>query len=120
MEYPGYSIYKADKSSVTILEDSLIVFDFLTESLKIDPDNIIVFGLSIGSAPATYLSSLRKPVSLILMSPFTSLQAAAENIVGKVIKFLVSERYNIFEFIGSQISNILKVFHVQLCSFMGN
>ena len=93
VEYPGYSIYKENKSSDTILEDSLCVFDFLTEILKIDKDHIIVYGRSIGSAPATYLCSQRKPGSLILMSPFTSLRAVAENLVGNLIKFLVSERY---------------------------
>jgi acetyl esterase/lipase len=75
-----------------ILEDSLSVYDFLTENLKIDPDNIFVFGRSIGSGPATYLCSQRKPATLILMSPFTSLRAVAQNIVGNIVKFLVSER----------------------------
>ena len=92
VEYPGYSVYKSDKSAETILEDSLCVFDYLTQTLKINPGNIIVFGRSIGTGPATYLSSLRKPASLILMSPFTSLRAVAENLVGNLIKFLLYER----------------------------
>jgi acetyl esterase/lipase len=93
VEYPGYSIYKADKNAETVLEDSVAVFDFLTETLKVDSENIIVFGRSIGSAPATYLCSERKPGALILMSPFTSVRAVAENLVGTVMKFLVSERF---------------------------
>lgn len=92
VEYPGYSIYKADKSADVVLEDSLTVFDYLTENLKIDAENIIVFGRSIGSAPATYLCSQRKPAALILMSPFTSLRAVAGNLVGNLMKFLISER----------------------------
>jgi len=99
VEYPGYSIYKAEKSAETILEDALIVFDYLTESLNINPENIIVFGRSIGSGPATYLCSQRKPSALVLMSPFTSLRAVAENLVGKVMKFLVSERFTNIEYI---------------------
>ena len=92
VEYPGYSIYKADKNAEIVLEDSVTVFDFLTETLKIESENIIVFGRSIGSAPATYLCSQRKPGALILMSPFTSVRAVAENLVGTLMKFLVSER----------------------------
>ena len=92
VEYPGYSIYKEEKNADTVLEDSLEVFDFMTQTLKIEPENIIIFGRSIGSAPATYLSSQRKPGALILMSPFTSVRAVAENLVGNVIKFLISER----------------------------
>lgn len=70
----------------------MIVYDFLTLNLRIDSSNIFIFGRSIGSGPATYLSSQRKPGALVLMSPFTSLRAVAENIVGNLIKFLVSER----------------------------
>ena len=102
VEYPGYSIYKAEKNAETVLEDSVTVFDFLTENLRVDPENIIVFGRSIGSAPATYLCSERKPGALILMSPFTSVRAVAENLVGTLIKYLVSERYRICFRLGSQ------------------
>jgi acetyl esterase/lipase len=93
VEYPGYSIYKGEKSADAVLEDSVAVFDFLTENLKVEAENIIVFGRSIGSAPATYLCSERKPGALVLMSPFTSIRAVAENLVGTLIKYLVSERY---------------------------
>jgi fermentation-respiration switch protein FrsA (DUF1100 family) len=65
----------------------------LTENLGVDPENIIIFGRSIGSAPATYLSSQRKPGALVLMSAFTSVRAVAENLVGTLLKFLISERY---------------------------
>jgi acetyl esterase/lipase len=92
VEYPGYSIYKSDKSADKILEDSLAVFDYFSLGLNINPENIIIFGRSIGTGPATYLSSQRKPAALILMSPFTSLRAVAENLIGNLMKFLVSER----------------------------
>ena len=103
VEYPGYSIYKAEKNADTILTDSITVFDFLTENLGVDPENIIVFVRSIGSAPATYLSSERKPGALILMSPFTSVRAVAENLVGTLLKFLISERYLKILYTGSLI-----------------
>lgn len=92
VEYPGYSIYKEDKDSDKVLTDSLTVFDFLTETLKVEAENIYVFGRSIGTAPALYMSSKRKPASLVLMSPFTSVRAVAENLVGNVFKFMISER----------------------------
>jgi abhydrolase domain-containing protein 17 len=92
VEYPGYSIYKDDKDSDKVLLDCLIIYDFLTETLKIEEENIYVFGRSIGTSPALYLASKRKPAGLILMSPFTSVRAVAQNIVGNFFKFLVSER----------------------------
>jgi hypothetical protein len=92
IEYPGYSIYKEDKNCDKVLLDCLTVFDFLTNVLKVEEENIYVFGRSIGTSPALYLSSKRKPASLILMSPFTSVRAVAQDLVGGLLKFLISER----------------------------
>lgn len=36
--------------------------------------DILVFGRSIGSGPATYIASKFQPACLVLMSPFTSLK----------------------------------------------
>jgi len=99
VEYPGYSIYKGEKDAEVVLEDSVVVFDFLVNYLKVEPENIIVFGRSIGSAPATYLCSERKPGALVLMSPFTSIRAVAENLVGNLMKYLISERFTNIEYI---------------------
>jgi len=93
VEYPGYSIYQEEKDSSKLLEDCVTVFDFLTETLKVAEDNIFVIGRSIGTAPALYLSSCRKPASLVLMSPFTSIRAVVQNMVGNLLKYLISERY---------------------------
>ena len=92
VEYPGYSIYKEDKGSDKILQDSIYVFDYITAKLNIDPNYLYVFGRSLGSAPSCYLSSKRSFAGLVLMSPFTSIQAVAENLVGGLIKFLIAER----------------------------
>jgi hypothetical protein len=93
VEYPGYSIYKEDKSSDRVLDDAVFVYDYLVDTLKIDADYVYVLGRSIGTGPSVYLCSKRKPSALILMSPFTSVRAVAENLVGNLLKFMVSERY---------------------------
>jgi hypothetical protein len=92
VEYPGYSLYKESKSSEKVLHDSLTVYDYLIDYLKIDEENIFVFGRSIGSGPSLYLSSKRNPGSLILMSPFTSVRAVVGNLVGNFLKYFISER----------------------------
>lgn len=38
-------------------EDALIVYDFLVNKMNFRYDDIIIFGRSIGSGPATYLAS---------------------------------------------------------------
>lgn len=60
MEYIGYGIYPGDTTADRILEDSIIVYDFLTKEMKIPEKNIILFGRSIGTGPATWLAAQRK------------------------------------------------------------
>ena len=93
VEYPGYGIYKGKPSAAKILEDADYVFSFLTKMLGVRPSDIIVFGRSIGSGPATYLASKHKVFSLLLMSPYTSIRSVAKHILGKVGQFLVAERF---------------------------
>jgi esterase/lipase len=76
-----------------MLEDSLIVFDFLTETLKFLPENIFIFGRSIGTGPATYLASQRKNCKmLILFSPFTNLKAIVKDYVS-ILSVFVRDRF---------------------------
>ena len=48
--------------------------------------DIIVFGRSLGSGPATHLASTRTPSFLILMSPFTSIRNIAKNVLNFLFK----------------------------------
>ena len=87
-EYPGYSIYKSPKSSTKCLEDSLIVYDFCLNNMKnLLEKNICIFGRSLGTGPAVYISSKRHPGGCFLLSPYTTF---AE--VGR--KFHEEEFYN--------------------------
>ena len=111
MEYPGYSIYYASKSAEAIEEDSLTLFDFLTNDCKVHNKDIIVCGRSIGTGPATYLASKRKPGALILISPIKSLRDTVKNIVGPM-QYLVRDRFNNYERI-SDVTCPLLVIHGQ-------
>ena len=78
-EYPGYSIYKQDKSSEKCLENSLIIYDFCLKNMKnISEKNIYIFGRSLGTGPAVYLSSKRKPAGTFLLSPYTTFGAVGK------------------------------------------
>ena len=94
VEYPGYGIYRSKEvSDLQIEEDSLRVFDYLTQS-GFETGDILIFGRSIGSGPAVHLCSKRKPAMLTLMSPFKSIKEVAGNLVGKWAKWMVSEKFN--------------------------
>ena len=58
MEFPGYGIYKNEPSdSETIQLNSKVVFDFVINDLNFQPQEVILFGRSMGSGPACYLAS---------------------------------------------------------------
>jgi hypothetical protein len=57
MEYPGYGIYRNEDADCEVIQhNAQVVFDFVTQSLKFDPKDVILFGRSMGSGPATYLA----------------------------------------------------------------
>ena len=74
VEYPGYSIYISQKSSHMILEDSLIVYDYIKGKFNLSDEEIFIYGRSIGSAPSIYLASHRKANALFVISGFSSLK----------------------------------------------
>lgn len=93
VEYPGYGVYNGVKpSGDKIRNDADIVYKYVTETLGIKQENIIVFGRSLGSGPATYIASKYSPSSLILVSAYTSIKHAAQDMVFQ--GFVVSDRFN--------------------------
>lgn len=71
------NIFEANEEN--ILSDALYVYDYINKVMGIDEENIIVFGRSIGSGPATHVASKRKPSCLLLMSAFKSIRAIAQD-----------------------------------------
>jgi hypothetical protein len=71
------------------LDDAEYLYDYINKVLGINEKDIIIFGRSMGSGPATHLSSCRKPGALLLMSSFKSIRAIAEDQAGKYLKFLI-------------------------------
>ena len=92
VEYPGYSIYKGEATAERILENTSIVYDFIQKKFNLEEKNLFVFGRSIGSSPAIYLASIRKPNALFVVSSFTSIRTVAGNMVGP-LKYLVKDRF---------------------------
>lgn len=63
--------------------------------LGYDEKDIILVGRSMGTGPACEMASKFKLVAaLILISPYTSLQAATKSYLGKLASMLVRERFN--------------------------
>ena len=93
IEFPGYGIYPGKPSAEAILEDSLSVWEYLTSRVGLKPSDIILFGRSLGTGPATELAAYVKPCALMLMSAYLSIRQLVRNIAGSLASFLVYERF---------------------------
>ena len=96
VEYPGYGLYKTSKPNENQMkEDAEIVFDYLTKVIGVREKDVILFGRSMGSGPATYLSTKKNANSLLLMSAYTSIKDVARNLLGwmSFLSVIVYERF---------------------------
>lgn len=82
VEYPGYGLYRGDTDDASIRSTADLVYHYVNEQLKIPAQNIIIFGRSIGTGPATYLASKFNCSALVLFSPYASIRAVAKEHVG--------------------------------------
>jgi esterase/lipase len=93
MEYPGYGLYVGETGSEKVLSDALYVFDHLTMKMGVSPNDIVIFGRSIGCSPASYLGRHRDPAAILLMSPFKSIRDVAKDLVGRVLSYAIADRF---------------------------
>lgn len=77
-DYRGYGKSTGKRSEKRMLNDSEYVYAFAKTLEK--EERIILFGRSLGSAFASYLTGKNKPRLLILETPFYSLEDLAKNL----------------------------------------
>ena len=82
-------------------EDSDLVYSYLTQNVGIRDKDIILFGRSMGSGPASYLASKRSAFSLLLMSPYTSIKDVSKSLLGRLSFLLTPLVYERFRNIDS-------------------
>ena len=71
-DYQGYGTSDGRPSEVHAYEDEDAAYNFLVQSMHVQPNRIIAFGRSVGSGPACDLASRRPVAGLILENAFTS------------------------------------------------
>ena len=94
MEYPGYSLYQGSPDSATIKQDSLYLYNYAVTKLGFRRENIIVMGRSIGTGVALELMRSINPGALVLISPFESIKALANEFVGFLGNLLAKETFD--------------------------
>jgi uncharacterized protein len=113
VDYRGYGSSSAEiPTEKRVNEDARAAFDYLTTQRKIPSRNIIFFGRSIGTGPATEMSKEHADAGgLILISPFTSTVDIAKTIWYLRIFPLALLSHNRFD-------NLLKIGEVHIPVFI--
>ena len=71
IDYPGYGKTTGKRTEQTMYSDALLLYKLASE--KMTPDNIIIYGKSLGTGIASYLASIKPCQQLILETPYYSL-----------------------------------------------
>ncbi|MGF1615544.1 MAG: alpha/beta hydrolase [Gammaproteobacteria bacterium] len=72
IDYRGYGRSEGSPSEAGTYLDAQAAWKYLVDTRGIHPENIILFGRSLGAAVATWLAARRTPAALIVESGFTS------------------------------------------------
>lgn len=78
MNYRGYGNSQGKPTRDSLCSDALYIFDYVVKELNINPENIILFGRSLGSGVATFVAANRQISSIILVTPFDSILLVAK------------------------------------------
>jgi fermentation-respiration switch protein FrsA (DUF1100 family) len=80
-EYRGYDGLPGPPSYASSARDARAALDYVVESLKVSPSNVVFFGHSLGSAIAAELAATAGPRALVLQAPFSSARAMASRMI---------------------------------------
>ncbi|AFY61233.1 alpha/beta hydrolase [Synechococcus sp. PCC 6312] len=98
-DYRGYGQSSGVPGEANAYTDALVAYTYLTQTLKIPPNQIILYGRSLGGGVATHLATEVEAAALVLESTFTS-------------AFQVASPIPIFPF--DKFTNITKLGHIQI------
>lgn len=71
-DYPGYGQSTGQSSEKRIYEAITLCYQYLTQTLQVPTDHIVLFGRSLGTAPSLYIAKTNKVHAVILEAPFLS------------------------------------------------
>lgn len=77
VEYPGYRANRGKPSEQSTVEQGVRAVELMRARPGIDPNRIVLHGMSLGTGVAAQVAARTKPAALILDSPFTSVASFA-------------------------------------------
>ena len=95
VDYRGFGKSEGHPSETGLYQDAQAAYEYLTQVRKINKDNIIIFGQSLGGAIAIDLASKRPAGALIVENTFTcALDMARKMYPYLPIQFFIKSRFN--------------------------
>jgi uncharacterized protein len=97
VEYRGYgaSIETGAPTEQGLYDDAIAAWDFLTGTLGVAPEHVVIYGWSLGSGPATYLAAQHKAAALVTEGAFTSLpDVGADRYPWVPVRLLMRNRFD--------------------------
>lgn len=93
IDYRGYGQSTAKITEDGMYLDASAAWFYLTEHKDINPENIIIFGRSLGGSIAAWLASHRTPAALIVESSFSSVESMGKRFYPFLPVKLISRFY---------------------------
>ena len=95
IDYRGYGQSEGRPSETGTYRDAAAAWDYLVDERHIAPQEIVIFGRSLGAAIAAELASRTRPAALIIESAFTSVPNMAARIYPWLpVRWLSRYRYD--------------------------
>lgn len=89
LDYRGYGKSEGEPSEAGLYRDARAGWDWLTKERGVSPSNLVIFGKSLGGAPACELATHVNAAGLIVQSSFTSVPDMAGRVLPIYPKFMV-------------------------------
>jgi fermentation-respiration switch protein FrsA (DUF1100 family) len=99
VDYPGYGRSTGRPSEAGCYATADAAYDWLVQTKRVPPEQIIVYGGSLGGAVAVELATRRPHRALVLVATFTSVRDLGRELY-PVISWLAHDRFNSLARIG--------------------
>lgn len=99
--YPGYGGSEGEPSEQAFVDAAKVAYQYLRES-SLEPENIVLFGESLGSSVAVQLAATVPARALVLAAPMNSIREIAEQQYPFVpLKLLLKDPFLTYQHIGA-------------------
>jgi fermentation-respiration switch protein FrsA (DUF1100 family) len=79
VNYRGYGGNPGTPGERALFADALALYDWAAARPDIDPARIVLMGRSLGSGVAVHVASQRKPLGVVLVTPYDSIRDVAQS-----------------------------------------